>query len=63
MLNRIVKARRPGPAPDAPPSADVEYHLARANAERAIADRAANGFAADAHMRLSQLHLERARTL
>jgi hypothetical protein len=39
---------------------DLEYHLQRARSERNIAYRAANQFAADAHMRLSALHLHRA---
>lgn len=41
-------------------SADVEYHLGRARVERDVAYRAGDGVAADAHMRLSELHLQRA---
>jgi hypothetical protein len=63
MLDRIFKVAGRGPAADESPSADVEYHMRRALAERATADRATNAFAADAHMRLSELHLERALTL
>ena len=63
MLERSVKTGGCSPAVEDAPSADVEYHMRRAAAERAIAGRAANAFAADAHMRLSELHVERARTL
>ncbi len=63
MLDRIVKSAGREPAPEKFTSTDVEYHMRRAVAERAVADRATNGFAADAHMRLSELHLERALTL
>ena len=41
-------------------STDVEYHLRRARVERDIAYRSGDGVAADAHMRLSELHLQRA---
>lgn len=41
-------------------SSDLEYHLQRARSERGIAYRSANALAADAHMRLSALHLHRA---
>lgn len=63
MLDHIVKAGGAAPAPAHSPSADVEYHMRRARAERAIADRTTNALAADAHVRLSALHLERAQTL
>jgi len=39
---------------------DVEYHLRRARSERQVAYRLGVGVAADAHMRLSALHLQRA---
>ncbi|MGZ2412867.1 hypothetical protein ACUXST_002309 [Sphingomonas sp. F9_3S_D5_B_2] len=41
-------------------TADVEYHLRRARCERDIAYRTPEGPAADAHMKLSALHLQRA---
>lgn len=63
MLEHMVTGRRLGPAADEAPSADVEYHLRRAHAERSVAHRATDASAADAHMRLSELHLERAQTL
>jgi len=40
--------------------ADLEYHLRRARSERDMAYRSGIGVAADAHMRLSALHLQRA---
>jgi hypothetical protein len=42
------------------PSTDLDYHLRRARSERDIAYRLGDGAAADAHMRLSALHLWRA---
>ena len=42
------------------PITDVEYHLRRARAERDVAYRSGDGVAADAHMRLSAMHLQRA---
>jgi len=42
------------------PLSDVEYHLCRARSERNIAYRSGDELAADAHMRLSALHLQRA---
>jgi len=39
---------------------DLKYHLQRARSERDMAYRSGNGPAADAHMRLSALHLQRA---
>ena len=39
---------------------DVEYHLRRARCEREVAYRLGDGLAADAHMRLSALHLQQA---
>src|SRR3954464_10485246 len=39
---------------------DLEYHLRRARSERDVAYRLGDGVAADAHMRLSALHLARA---
>lgn len=45
------------------PEADIDYHLRRARAERELAYGAVNALAADAHMRLSALHLQRALTL
>src|SRR5947208_3146438 len=39
---------------------DLEYHLRRARSERGVAYRLGDGVAADAHMRLSALHLGRA---
>jgi hypothetical protein len=41
-------------------SADVQFHLTRARAERDIAYRASDPRVGDAHMRLSALHLDRA---
>jgi hypothetical protein len=41
-------------------STEAEYHLLRARSEREVAYRSANELAADAHMRLSALHLHRA---
>jgi len=38
----------------------VEYHLRRAQSERDVAYRSDSAVAADAHMRLSELHLQRA---
>jgi hypothetical protein len=42
---------------------DVEYHLHRARCERDMAYRSADECVADAHMRLSALHLQRAMLL
>ena len=39
---------------------DVEYHLCRARSERNIAYRSGDEVAAEAHLRLSALHLQRA---
>jgi len=39
---------------------EIQYHLARARIERDVAYRSDNALAADAHMRLSALHLHRA---
>ena len=39
---------------------DVEYHLCRARSERNIAYRSGDELAADVHMQLSALHLQRA---
>ena len=44
----------------APRCTDTEYHLRRARIERDLAYRSDNELAADAHMRLSALHLHRA---
>ena len=41
-------------------STEVQYHLRRARSERDVAYRSADELAADAHMRLSELHLQRA---
>ena len=46
--------------PKRSPYTDLEYHLERARFERDIAYRLGDGVAADAHMRLSALHLKRA---
>ena len=46
--------------PECSRRSDLEYHLQRARSERNIAYRSANEFAADAHIRLSALHLHRA---
>jgi hypothetical protein len=46
--------------PERSRSTEVEYHLRRARSERDVAYRSANELAADAHMRLSALHLQRA---
>ena len=46
--------------PERSRSSEVEYHLRRARSERDIAYRSADALAADAHMRLSALHLHRA---
>jgi hypothetical protein len=42
------------------PFTDLEYHLRRARSERDVAYRIGDGVAADAHMRLSALHLRQA---
>ena len=42
---------------------DSEYHTQRARAELDWAYRAENRFAAEAHMRLSAMHMERMRQL
>ena len=42
---------------------DSQYHIERARAELDLAYRAEQRAAADAHMRLSALHMERARAL
>nr|WP_314444069.1 hypothetical protein [uncultured Sphingomonas sp.] len=39
---------------------ELDYHSARARAERELAYRSADERASDAHMRLSALHLSRA---
>ena len=39
---------------------DLEYHLGRSRRERELAYRLGDGAAADAHMRLSALHFQRA---
>jgi hypothetical protein len=49
-----------GEMPKRSPVTDLEYHLKRARAEREVAYRLGDGVAADAHMRLSALHLRRA---
>jgi hypothetical protein len=46
--------------PERSRSTEVEYHRRRARSERDVAYRSANAVAADAHMRLSVLHLQRA---
>jgi hypothetical protein len=46
--------------PERSRSTEVEYHRRRARSERDVAYRSANELAADAHMRLSALHLQRA---
>jgi hypothetical protein len=46
--------------PERSRSTEVEYHLRRARSEREVAYRSANELAADAHMCLSALHLQRA---
>ena len=63
MFDQTVEAPAPVPMPDCSPSAALDYHLARARAERDIAYRLADARAADAHMRLSALHLQQALTL
>jgi len=40
---------------------DREYHVRRARAELDMAHRASSSVAADAHMKLSMLHMEKAR--
>ena len=62
MFDRKVEVRGRGPAANQLPS-DVEYHTRRAGDERAIAQRSANAFAAEVHLRLAELHFERAQTL
>ena len=42
------------------PFSDVDYHLGRSRAERDLAYRLGDGVAAEIHMRLSALHLQRA---
>ena len=42
------------------PISDLDFHLQRARCEREIAFRLGDGVAADAHLRLSALHLQRA---
>ena len=44
-------------------AADVEYHLQRARSERDIAYSSADDYASEAHLKLSALHLERAKLL
>lgn len=46
--------------PERSRSTEVEYHLRRARSERDVAYRSDSAVAADAHMRLSELHLQRA---
>jgi hypothetical protein len=46
--------------PKRSPISDLEFHLQRARCEREVAYRLGDGVAADAHMRLSALHLQRA---
>jgi len=46
--------------PERSRSAEVEFHRRRARSERDAAYGSANAAAADAHMRLSVLHLQRA---
>jgi hypothetical protein len=49
--------------PKAVPLREVEYHRRRSRCERDAAYRLGDCLAADAHMRLSALHLERALVL
>jgi hypothetical protein len=42
---------------------DIEYHMQRSRSERDLAYRYGTGVIADAHMGLSELHLQRALTL
>ena len=60
MFERVIEAAEAATTTDSPSGADVEYHLARARAERNIAYRSADACVADAHMRLSALHLQHA---
>jgi hypothetical protein len=46
--------------PKRSPISDLEFHLRRARSEREVAYRLGDGPAADAHLRLSALHLQRA---
>ena len=45
---------------DSLPASEVDYHLERARSERDLAYRSGVSRAADAHMRLSVLHMDRA---
>ena len=54
------QSRSQAQKPDRSQCTDVEYHLTRARSERDIAYRSADALAADSHMRLSVLHLQRA---
>jgi hypothetical protein len=49
--------------PNGSRSTDLDYHLRRARSERNIAYRVGDCAAADAHMRLSALHLRQALVL
>jgi hypothetical protein len=40
---------------------DIDYHMQRSRSERDLAYRYGTGTIADAHMALSELHLQRAR--
>lgn len=42
---------------------DIDYHMQRSRSERDLAYRYGSGAVADAHMGLSELHLQRALTL
>ncbi len=42
---------------------DIDYHMQRSRSERDLAYRYGTGAVADAHMALSELHLQRALTL
>ena len=44
-------------------AADVEYHLQRGRSERDIAYSSADDYASEAHLKLSALHLKRAKLL
>ena len=63
MTDPFIQRAGHDPLPDPSSSADIEYHLRRARTERDVAYGSANAYAADAHMRLSALHLQRALTL
>ena len=59
MFNRSFDARRHA-ASGCTTNTEIDYHLRRARTERDLGYRTANALAADAHMRLSALHLQRA---